>query len=324
MRILTFDIGGANIKRIIYDSKSQYFKSDIFYFPIWKKKDELFEFLRLKSSSANVVGVTMTAEISDTFFDNISGIMYIIDACENSFNNPLYLTINGEFVKKEDISDPLELGASNWIASKYYVEKKYTKGILLDVGSTTSDIIPFGTEIKIGKKDLERLINGQLVYTGFLRTPLSSVVKSVPYRRSLIRISTELFAITADVYNVLGMLENYSCDTPDGKGKSKIDSMRRISRHLCASLNDIKEEHILKICEYIYQVQQEDLANAISEVVKGYSFKNAYVCGIGAKLGVRACEQVGLNTHNLSGIIDGYDNLPCLGMVEMLMDFGKV
>ncbi|MDP6613370.1 MAG: hydantoinase/oxoprolinase family protein, partial [Candidatus Hydrothermarchaeota archaeon] len=233
MRILTFDIGGANVKRLLYDSRREGVKSDIFYFPIWKRKDELSEFLRRKSIRADAIGVTMTAELSDAFADKASGVMYIVDACENSLGTPWYLTLDGRVIGKGGIENPLELAASNWVASRYHLEKKYREGIFVDVGSTTTDIIPFGQRTKPGKTDLERLRMGQLVYTGFLLTPVSAVVKKVPYMGDLTRISSEYFAITADVYNILGMLGDYSCSTPDGEGKSKGDSMRRIARHLC-------------------------------------------------------------------------------------------
>ncbi|MDP6460111.1 MAG: H4MPT-linked C1 transfer pathway protein, partial [Candidatus Hydrothermarchaeota archaeon] len=103
MRILTFDIGGANVKRLLYDSRREGVKSDIFYFPIWKRKDELSEFLRRKSIRADAIGVTMTAELSDAFADKASGVMYIVDACENSLGSPWYLTLDGRVIGKEGI-----------------------------------------------------------------------------------------------------------------------------------------------------------------------------------------------------------------------------
>jgi hypothetical protein len=250
--------------------------------------------------------------------------MHIVDACENSLGSPGYLTLDGRVIGKDEIENPLELAASNWAASRYHLEKKYREGILVDVGSTTTDIIPFGPGTKPGKTDLERLRRGQLVYTGFLRTPVSAVVKKVPYRGALTRISSEYFAITADVYNILGVLEKYSCSTPDGGGKSRRDSMRRIARHLCAALDDIDMEGIIRICDHVYQEQSMDIANALEEVVKGSGMRDAYVCGVGSALGERACEIADLKVHDLSAITPTHDNLPCLGLAELLRDLGKV
>jgi hypothetical protein len=324
MRILTFDIGGANIKRLLYDSRSKDVTSDIFYFPIWKRKDELTEFLRRKSIIADVIGITMTAELSDVFPDKASGVMHIVDACENSLSNPMYLSVDGRVIRKDEMDDPLPLAASNWVASRYHLEKNYHEGILVDVGSTTTDIIPFGPGTNPEKTDLDRLRGGQLVYTGFLRTPISAVVNKVPYKGALTRISSEYFAITADIYNVLGLLEKYSCSTPDGGGKSKRDSMRRVARHLCADLDDVGEEGIIGICEHVYQEQAMDIAEALGDVMKDSGMGDAYVCGIGSALGKRACEIARLTTHDLSALTPAHANLPCLGLAEILRDRGKV
>lgn len=324
MRILTFDIGGANTKRLLFDSRRQGVRSSIYYFSVWQRKKELGDFLRGLNIKSDLCGVTMTAELCDAFRDKTEGVEYIVDACEGSLSNPFYLTVEGEVIRKAEIRDPLQLASANWVASKHYLEKKFSKGILLDVGSTTTDILPFGCGVKPGRTDLERLQKGQLVYTGFLRTPVSAVVRRVPFQGGLTRISSEHFAITADVYNVLGMLADYSCSTPDGRGKSRKASMRRIARILCADLEEIGEEGITKICDYIYKEQSAIIAEALREAAKDAGVPEAYVCGVGSALGKQACALAGLSFKDLSVLTPAYDNLPCLGLMEILSGLGKV
>lgn len=324
MRTLTFDIGGANVKRLLVDYSENTVKSDIYYFPIWQREKELLGFLKGKRLPCDCTGVTMTAELSDVFRDKKEGVEFVVAACERAFKKPFYLTVNGELLRAEEIKNPLSLAASNWMASLYYLEKKFGEGILLDVGSTTTDILPFGAESKRVATDLERLQRGQLVYTGYLRTPISAVVAKVPFRGRLTRIAAEYFGITADVYNVLGMLEDYSCEAPDKRGKTPLDSMRRISRLLCADLEEVGEEQVREICNYVFQKQAESIAEALLMVLPGLEEPRVYICGVGMPLAAKACEIAGVASLNLASLTPAHDNLPCLGLAEMLKDLGKV
>lgn len=66
--------------------------------------------------------------------------------------------------------------------------------ILVDIGSTTTDIIPIrnGSEAARGKYDIERLNTGELVYTGMLRTNVATIVDRVPIDDKWYRVSSEL------------------------------------------------------------------------------------------------------------------------------------
>ncbi len=68
---------------------------------------------------------------------------------------------------------PLTVAASNWVATALVVADEVPDAILIDMGSTTTDIIPIvgGVVRAIGLTDPDRLASGELVYTGALRTP---------------------------------------------------------------------------------------------------------------------------------------------------------
>jgi hypothetical protein len=327
MRVLAWDIGGANVKRLYLDSSTGQLASDIFYFPVWRRKQGLKDFLKTKNLEADIVGVTMTAELCDVFETREEGVKYIVGVCGEVFGDPLYLTVDGRLLRGGEIKDYLLLAASNWAASVRYLQGRYGRGVLLDVGSTTTDIFPFGypgAEEPWGMSDLERLRKGLLVYTGFLRTPVGSIARRVPFKGGLARISAETFAITADVYNVLGMLDNYRCAPPDGGGITPRDSMRRLARMLCSDMREVGEKEIREMCAYLYQRQAAEVAGALKGVLLAYGVTEptVYVCGSGIPLGLRACEIAGLPAVNLAEATPAYDNLPCLGMAEMLI--GKV
>ena len=316
MKVLTFDIGGANTKRLVFDFDTGEVKSEIHYFPFWQKKEEFEAFLAGLNEDHDKVGITMTAELSDAFTSKKEGAGYIVDICESVFDGPLYLTIERTLMKSDDIDSPAQLAAANWLASTYYLEREFKEGLLIDCGSTTTDIIPFGKGREYPKTDFERLKSGQLLYMGILRTPVSAIVDGVPLEGEMIPISSEYFAITADVYNVLGAIDesSYSCDTPDGQGKSKADSIQRISRLLCADLEEIGEEPARDICEYVRDRQVERMA----ETIEKHGGEKAYICGVGIILANEACERAGLDAVDLSEITPAHDNLPCLGLAHML------
>lgn len=317
MKALTFDIGGANIKRLALNFDKGEFKSDIHYFPFWQKKEEFSAFLQNLSEDSDRVGITMTAELSDVFLRKEEGVRHIIRVCEELFDAPVYLSLDGALLKAGDVKYPLDLAAANWIASIYYLEKTFSEGILIDCGSTTTDIIPFRSgEPLYRRTDLERLRSGQLVYTGILRTPVNTIVDSVPFDGEMVGISSEYFAITADVYNVLGVIDTdgYSCKTPDGKGKGRLESMYRISRLLCADFEEVGERAVLHICEYIRERQVEKIAMALERCGQ----KDAYICGTGKILAEEACTRAGIRAIDISLITPAHDNLPCLGLAHML------
>src|SRR5205085_469250 len=103
---------------------------------------------------------------------------------------------------------PHEVAAANWMASATLVARTVPDALFIDVGSTTTDIIPIagGEVAAAGRTDPARLRSGELVYTGCLRTPVCAIVRSVPQSGGRTRVASERFAIAADVYRWLGSI----------------------------------------------------------------------------------------------------------------------
>jgi len=224
----------------------------------------------------NVV-ITITAELSDAFSTKKEGITLICKQLQEVFH-PDYLhliNVNAEFISvNEALSDYLSVSASNWIATSLVFGERERLGILLDMGTTTLDLIPIkdGHPVTIGKNDVARLINYELFYTGVLRPPIASIVKNVPFQHTLCPISFEQFALMADVYLILGLIteQEYSCDTADGRGKTLQECYARISRVICGDLNLITEKEIEGIAEYIYNAHKELVQDAISKSINQF------------------------------------------------------
>jgi probable H4MPT-linked C1 transfer pathway protein len=115
---------------------------------------------------------------------------------------------------------------------------------------------------------LEKLMNGELVYTGSLRTNVAAAVASVPVRGGVAKVSSELFAQRGDVHLILGNIceSDYTVDTADGKGKTRGDALTRLARVVCADTEMLAEEEILQIARYIYSRQVEQIAEGLAQV----------------------------------------------------------
>jgi Predicted transcriptional regulator/sugar kinase len=98
-----------------------------------------------------------------------------------------------------------------------------SNALFIDIGSTTTTIIPMvKCNVKIrGYTDPEKLVFGELVYTGVLRGNVATLVDKVPYKGFYARVSSERFSLIGDVHLLLGHIssEDYTTETADGRGK---------------------------------------------------------------------------------------------------------
>src|SRR5262249_61046309 len=77
-------------------------------------------------------------------------------------------------------SRPLRAAAANWLALATFAGRLAPRGpaLLIDVGSTTTDIVPLldGRPVPRGRTDMARLRCDELAYTGVVRTPLCALL----------------------------------------------------------------------------------------------------------------------------------------------------
>jgi hypothetical protein len=178
---------------------------------------------------------------------------------------------------------------------------------LIDVGSTTTDIIPLkaGKPSPRGRTDFQRLRAGELVYTGMLRTPLPCVRSELRLGEEKLRLAAENFSIMGDVYRVLGMLDedDYLCETPDGRGKDRRSCMRRIARAFCSELDEMGESSVLGAARAFYAKQVELVARAIGRVASSHRTTKTVGCGMGRRvIAKRAAQVAGLEFIDLATV----------------------
>ncbi len=337
MKIAGFDIGGANtdIAVVDFDESGNITRveTDFVYLPMWMKNDQLSEALikliGTSISDLDGVGISMTAELVDAYKTKKEGVIDISNKSVDSFNVPVaFVGLDGIIELSEVVDNPMMVAAANWIATAPIAAKINQNCILIDIGSTTTDIIPIknGKECAIGRSDLERLKTGELVYSGTLRTNVAVLIEKIPLNGEMLRIASELFATSADVQMILGNIteEEYSCDTMDGSGKSIEDCMRRLSRVVCGDMDVLNHDEIRAMAEYIYESQVKKISEALLEVSKRNNISRVVTTGLGMDiLGARACELAGLEYDGMDKILKKEDCTvaPAVGTAILMEQF---
>jgi (4-(4-[2-(gamma-L-glutamylamino)ethyl]phenoxymethyl)furan-2-yl)methanamine synthase len=271
---LALDIGGANLKAA--DGRGFAVSRP---FPLWQKPNELsaaIEQLIAESPPCERIAMTMTGELADCFRTKAEGVRFIVDAVATAAGNRpmfVYLT-NGRLVPPE-VAVNLELlaAASNWhalaqFACRYLLGEP---GLLVDLGSTTTDIIPLVDDkpAASGRTDTQRLLAGELVYTGVERTPVCAIADSIPYRGRLCPVARELFATMWDVYLSLDKLseEPESTNTADGRPATKAAAVDRLARMICADSDSFQVEDAVAAARYLSEMQRRQIETALDEVL---------------------------------------------------------
>lgn len=335
MKIAGFDIGGANTDLAVIDFEDGEIKNievDFAYLPMWSNNDDLSEVLVeliekiCPLCEIDAVGISMTAELVDAYDTKKDGVLDIVRKCEETFSCPTaYVGIDGMLSKEDIEKTPLKAAAANWIATAQIATLISDNCIFIDTGSTTTDIIPVinGHECAIGKSDFDRSATGELVYTGTLRTNLTSFLDNVELNGKKYRVASELFAQTADVYTVLGLIrpEDYVCDTFDGEGKSVIECAKRISRVVCADLEMLSMDDIVEMSEFIHQKQIAQIADGLRQVAQNHDIDLVVVTGLGKDiLDKPAAESLGLEVKSMSDILTDEECVvaPAVGTAVMM------
>ena len=294
MQVVGLDVGGANLKACDREGRAV-----SRFFPMWKEFRRLPEALRDILSAferPDSLAVTMTAELADCFETKAEGVDFILRSVEQVAGRaPVFVWQTGaEFVSSEVAREiPLLVAAANWHALATWAGRVVPKGaaLLIDIGSTTTDVIPLldGVPIPAGLTDVERLRSGELVYSGVRRTPLCAIAARVPFRGGECPLAAELFATTLDVYLLLHRIAEDAADgdTANGKPATWPAAHDRVARMLCCDRTEVRAEEVVEIAAFLVEAQKRRIAAAIDQVldVQAASPGEVLIAGSGAFLG---------------------------------------
>jgi len=316
--ILGLDIGGANTKGCYLEADGEKIisaKGLSIYHEMWRDPEGLrdvlsaFRDLSIKKNRKFPAGIalTMTAELCDCFESKTKGVLFILRIVEEIFAEaPIHIWTTREiFVRPSELrSEPLQAAAANWLASASALACSpllRDPVIFADMGSTTTDILPVipGTVLARGKTDTERLLSGELLYTGLLRTPVHSLLDEVYIDGCRCQVTHEYFAITADIYRLLGLITEttYNVPTPDGKSRDIEACAKRLARVVGSEPEELGSKNVYWLARLIMEKQTELIVDKILGIVSRENVplpRQLIATGLGSSILREAARRIGL------------------------------
>jgi probable H4MPT-linked C1 transfer pathway protein len=286
---LALDVGGANLKAA--DGRGW---AQIVPFELWKNPAGLHVAIVALIDSAppsRRIAVTMTGELCDCFPTKADGVRYIVDAVSAAAGRrdvAIYL-VDGRLVSIEEARESPHLAAaSNWHALARFacLFVSGDVGLLIDIGSTTADIIPLvnGKPRPMGWNDTDRLLAGELVYTGVGRTPICAITRSLPWHGEQCPVAAEVFATAADAYVILDCIpeQTDATTTADGRPRSKEFACARLARMICTDSFYFTEADARQAAKHVQEAQLVELHRALRRVIENLGRSPQFVVTSGS------------------------------------------
>lgn len=279
--------------------------------PLWQGLDKLDAALdeaRDMIANADVSAITMTGELTEIFPSREEGTLSLITVLSSRLGaaSRFYMGLKGFGDKDQAAREPALVASANFLATARAVAALRTNTLLIDMGSTTTDIVP--CDRPQGLTDAERLQTGELVYTGFTRTPVACVTTRAPLLGSWQTLARDTFASMADVRRILGELPD-GVDghaTADGRGKSVRESLIRFARGFG---RDGEERHLSgwqASAAYVREVQMRSVYDGAIQILSrpGLDMRGGVVAaGIGSSVAEAVARRIGLPCATFGGLI---------------------
>lgn len=291
---LGWDLGGAHVKAVLLDADGIAVQAMQIPCPLWRGMAHLEHAIDVVLSTLGFPAarhvVTMTGELADIFKSRNEGVQQLSETMIRRFGGQQVRVYAGRhgLIPPTDIPNHLaEIASANWHASASFLATQIDQALLMDVGSTTTDLVLLhqSKAASCAYSDAERMRLEELIYTGVIRTPVMAVVHRVPFEGSWQGVAAEHFATMADVYRLTGDLTE-GCDmaeTADGAGKTLDDSARRLARMVGRDLADAGPIQWRRLAFAIKSQQLRTLQQGVERVFsRGLLPDRATLLGAGA------------------------------------------
>jgi probable H4MPT-linked C1 transfer pathway protein len=275
-RVIGWDLGGANVKVACVEGAQvrRVHQIPCPLIPERGKFDQAVEAAHKLVPAPGLHAVTMTGELSDVFHVRQEGVAYLVDLMVKMAGGQELVVYAGEagFLEAEGAKRvPLQVASANWHATAAFAARHHPDALLIDSGTTTTDLIPIrgGAVAARGATDGERLAEGELVYGGVVRTPVMAIASSAPFGGRVQRIAAERFATMADVFRLTGELPEDADPYPaaDQRGKTVAESAARLARMLGRDACEAPRDAWIALAQYFGECQLAQLEDAVRAVV---------------------------------------------------------
>jgi len=279
--VIGWDIGGAHVKasRVLH---GQLVDAAQWVCPLWKGEEFLLNLLaqahaRWPHMRSAAHAVTMTGEMVDLFEHREAGVLRIAELLAQGLQaeQPLAFYAGvGAWCRPEGVARHWDdIASANWLATAQHaaLALEPASGVLVDIGSTTCDLIAFrnGRVLNAGRTDAQRLATGELVYHGVVRTPLCALGPQVQFRGQALNVMNEFFATTADVYRLTGELPDAHDLHPaaDNAGKDAQATRQRLARMIGMDAREASAEEWLTFAQEWRSRQLHELRGQLQRVM---------------------------------------------------------
>jgi (4-(4-[2-(gamma-L-glutamylamino)ethyl]phenoxymethyl)furan-2-yl)methanamine synthase len=289
--VIGWDIGGAHAKACLLQG-GEVIDVAQWFCPLWMGMDRLEAVLhsarqRWAGLAAAQHAVTMTGEMVDLFADREDGVRKIAAELAQALpatSSPRHDAdagrvhfFAGDAGWCRDAEVPAlwsAIASANWLATARHAAQRIGTGLLVDIGSTTTDVIAFrdGRVLTRSRTDAQRLASGELVYHGVVRTPLCAVARRIDWRGVPHNVMNEFFATTADVYRLTGEL-NPAHDlypSADNSAKDPDSTRQRLARMIGLDRRDGSTDDGLDFAHSWRALQVSLLGDEVRRVMEAH------------------------------------------------------
>ena len=293
-RVLGWDIGGAHVKACLVErapgadgESSDITVHDIAQWPcpLWQGLAHLDTVIALARTRWPLAWtddtrhvVTMTGEMVDLFANREEGVRRLAAHLAEALGPSLRLYADAtttRWVRPQAAAQHWPaIASANWRATAEVVAARFPEAVLVDIGSTTTDLIVLrggrmATPVAPTTGDAQRLASGALVYQGVVRTPLCALGQRVPFDGEQVNVMNEFFATSADVYRLTGELDpaHDQQAAADNGAKDAAATRQRLARMIGRDARDAGDENWLALANVWRSAQCDEIAGQLARVL---------------------------------------------------------
>ena len=294
--LIGWDVGGAHVKACLL-RRGEVLDVAQWACPLWLGMDRLAPVLqaareRWPGLSAAQHAITMTGELVDLFANREDGVRRIAAELARALVEPSAAPLQGAqaqaaagsvhffagnagWCRAEDVAVHWEaIASANWLATARHSALHFGTGLLVDIGSTTTDLIAFKDARVLGhsRTDAQRLATGELVYQGVVRTPLCAMAQRIDWLGTPHNVMNEFFASAADVYRLTGELNPAHDLVPsaDNAAKDLPATRQRLARMIGLDQRDATPEEWLAFARAWREAQVAELGGQLRRVMAAH------------------------------------------------------
>lgn len=288
-QVIGWDIGGAHVKacRLV---RGRVVDVAQWACPLWQGLEHLERALASAHERWPGMGdarhaVTMTGEMVDLFEHREEGVKCIAALLGERLGaaSPVqFFAGDTGWCGPAQVAAQWEhIASANWLATALHAARACDEGVLIDIGSTTTDLIAFrgGRVLTAARTDAQRLATGELVYQGVVRTPLCALAPRIAWQGRELNVMNEYFATVADVYRLTGELDPAHDLYPsaDNAPKDAAATRKRLARMIGMDAREAPDADWLAFAQAWRTAQVAELAGQLRRVIAGHGLSSQAV-----------------------------------------------